>query len=304
MPYDDEEEEGDFDYTMVIVMSKDNFFYRAKYAYEIKQEITHIPVDDLFILKEVWLDELEFDIPTTPRLTVCPDYLLEAAFVKKPNLMWLLKDHYPETAYEMFIHEATIGEILRRNPHPLVTEYYGIVIERGKLVGLAWKHYGIFFGAYLDSYTTSPRQCSLTQLQNDLYDAVSHLHSLGYTHKDIKPDNLVFDDENNRLVLIDFDSAAPLGGLLGLKQGTPGYVDMEQRVSQEGNDWFAVENVEADMEMVVLGPVEWGMLLLVRMRMRGVSRFCVLILGRKFTCRLDRDHSVDDINIVISCQRS
>ena len=47
----------------------------------------------------------------------------------------------------------------------------------------------------------------LNSISRDLIEGAKFLHSRGIAHLDIKPDNLVFDEEKNRLVMIDFDIA-------------------------------------------------------------------------------------------------
>lgn len=63
---------------------------------------------------------------------------------------------------------------------------------------------------------------------SQLMEAVAHCHRLGVAHRDIKPDNILF-DERNRLKLADFGSAEifkegePMSGIVG----TPYYVAPE-----------------------------------------------------------------------------
>lgn len=61
-----------------------------------------------------------------------------------------------------------------------------------------------------------------------LVQALAHCHSLGVAHRDIKPDNILFDDRN-RLKLADFGSAELFkeGQLMSGVVGTPYYVAPE-----------------------------------------------------------------------------
>ncbi|XP_068663559.1 phosphoenolpyruvate carboxylase kinase 1-like [Aristolochia californica] len=70
-----------------------------------------------------------------------------------------------------------------------------------------------------------------------LMEAIAHCHSRGVAHRDIKPDNILFDDRN-RLKLADFGSAdcfgvgRPLRGIVG----TPYYVAPEVVAGREYNE--------------------------------------------------------------------
>lgn len=93
-------------------------------------------------------------------------------------------------------------------------------------------------------------------MYQDLDDAVRHLHKHFVIRNDIKPENLIF-DEDDRLVLIDFDSARPKGYRLGLKGSTEGFANLNSELAVEENDLFAMKNTLDAIEFVILG-VELG----------------------------------------------
>ena len=81
--------------------------------------------------------------------------------------------------------------------------------------------------------------------------ALEHLHSVGFVHADLKPDNILV-DEGLAVRLIDFGFAAPVGQKLSGFKGTWGYVAPEQaggRISEKTD----VFNLGAALYWVLTG---------------------------------------------------
>lgn len=75
----------------------------------------------------------------------------------------------------------------------------------------------------------------LPKLMPDMVESLLYLHEQGWTHRDVKPDNFMFNKEAGEMKLIDFALAkriaGGLGKLLGMKsktQGTASYMSPEQ----------------------------------------------------------------------------
>ncbi|RDX81142.1 Phosphoenolpyruvate carboxylase kinase 1, partial [Mucuna pruriens] len=87
------------------------------------------------------------------------------------------------------------------------------------------------FDRIADGPLPEPHAASLVK---QLLEAVAHCHALGLAHRDIKPDNILFDEGNN-LKLSDFGSAEWFGEerRMGGVVGTPYYVAPEVLTGRE-----------------------------------------------------------------------
>lgn len=72
------------------------------------------------------------------------------------------------------------------------------------------------------------------QLANALLSVIGHLEHHGLLHRDIKPDNIIFDPDSGKTVLIDFGSAVAAGPT-NEAAGTPGYAPPEAFFGNPGD---------------------------------------------------------------------
>lgn len=76
-------------------------------------------------------------------------------------------------------------------------------------------------------------------LGKQLIDAISHIAALGFVHRDIKPDNIMFKDEGNTPVLVDFGLVRDLSAIsltqtwINCGPGTPYFAAPEQLNNQK-----------------------------------------------------------------------
>ncbi|KAH7865295.1 hypothetical protein Vadar_004820 [Vaccinium darrowii] len=82
---------------------------------------------------------------------------------------------------------------------------------------------------------SEPESASIFQ---PLISAIAYCHHLGVAHRDIKPDNVLFDSRYNKLKLADFGSAEWFGsgGTMSGVVGTPYYVAPEVLSGREYNE--------------------------------------------------------------------
>ncbi|KAF2177367.1 hypothetical protein K469DRAFT_720700 [Zopfia rhizophila CBS 207.26] len=175
-------------------------------------------------------------------------------FIKRPNLA--LFDRYidrgrPNAMAKAILSEAKVCEILRRNPHPYIAEYRGCEVSHdGRITGLCWTkltdslmqrvnpHYkgkGIF---RYNPGSLNDKDGVLEKIKA----GIQHLHQLGLVHNDINPSNIMFDEEDNP-VIIDFDSCRPIGYSLEEVGRTYQWFDENVNTASPNNDLDALEEI-------------------------------------------------------------
>lgn len=88
-----------------------------------------------------------------------------------------------------------------------------------------------------------------------LKSALYHLHSLGWAHNDIHPNNIMV-SEKGMPILIDFGSAREIGAKLGTSRGTKEWIDGEMKdyhTSNKRHDFFALEKIRKWLDDQIFG---------------------------------------------------
>jgi serine/threonine protein kinase len=113
-------------------------------------------------------------------------------------------------------------------------------------------HYDVTLGEFID--TNDAQRFDITRCVQDIETGISHVHSLGILHCDIKPDNIFVDLRNERFVIGDFDSVHHEGETVRSKTGTSGWVPLERETRGFGRyaiDWCSLSAIRKWLELKI-----------------------------------------------------
>lgn len=161
-------------------------------------------------------------------------------YVKRPRLLsWGPEDRGSVAA--LVLQEAKVCEILKMHPHPNIARCRGCLVENGRITGLCFTNYKS------DLKKTLAERKDIMEKEKLAYckaieEGMRHLHELGLAHNDINPSNIMMDD--GRPVVIDFDSARPIGEKLGDKAGTFKWELEGAESSEVDNDLYGLVKIQ------------------------------------------------------------
>lgn len=148
----------------------------------------------------------------------------------------------PELAHEAairtrFTREAQMAAQLA---HAHIVPIYDV----GEQDGLAYFVMAIVHGGNLGTLLTrEPRQPvdEARRLLAEIADALAYAHLRGVIHRDIKPDNILLDENSGRAMVTDFGIARAMEGssrltATGIAVGTPAYMSPEQALGDRDVD--------------------------------------------------------------------
>lgn len=164
-------------------------------------------------------------------------------YLKRPNLSLYNEaesmSNYTEKIAAFMRAEASVFKALRTSPHDNLIMSRGCLVSDGRVTALCLPKLKITLrdrvqslGQYVDTAKYIPT----------LRASIAHLHNLGFAHNDVNPLNVMF-DADDKIMLIDFDAALPLGEEL-IKFGTDKWNDGHSDVSCIRNDLNGLELIE------------------------------------------------------------
>ena len=138
---------------------------------------------------------------------------------------------------ERFRREARTAA---RLAHPNIVPLHGF----GEVDGLLYLVMGYVQGEPLSARMRHGERLPFAEARRigaEIADALDHAHGRGVVHRDVKPDNILIDDETGRALLTDFGIAKARGAGPSVTQaggviGTPAYMSPEQAMGQDELD--------------------------------------------------------------------
>lgn len=141
-------------------------------------------------------------------------------YIKRPKLLSYHELACSGLIAKRFLDEARTLELIRHNPYPNIAHFAGCVVESDRIVGLALTRYSVELGDRIrmaaPDHSTRPHAYMAT-----IVAGLEHLHSLVLAHKDLKPPNIML-NEQDVPVIVDFGSCKPLGETF-YDGGSPGW---------------------------------------------------------------------------------
>ncbi|KAK2762585.1 hypothetical protein FQN54_000758 [Arachnomyces sp. PD_36] len=197
-------------------------------------------------LERISDDKIYPKTPEDTALTMAPPYapqgLSTSVFIKKPGLI-----SYDVVEGSDFIPRETLNEVfimeqVSKLHHPNIIPYYGCVIRRGRIAGIALQRLDQTLAQYAISKPGEFHKLDKSKFVDEVQSAVDSLHAIGPAHNDINPGNIMIKDGDGGAkmpVLIDFGSCGPFGKNLQ-SCGSPGWFEEDFNTSERKHDEYSM----------------------------------------------------------------
>ncbi|KAL6365569.1 hypothetical protein LRP88_01569 [Fusarium phalaenopsidis] len=156
----------------------------------------------------------------------------EETWLKQPLIHAYSKGDSSTWIAELFLDEIKAHQLVEEHPHRNLVKFKGCLEKDGLVVGVLQKRYPMTLEFRVEAWLQPPYDA--TAFYNVIEAGLKHLHSLGFAHNDLNPNNVMVDAED-RLIIIDLGAAMPLGQFLH-QGGTAGWNDGFEENSSVSND--------------------------------------------------------------------
>jgi serine/threonine protein kinase, bacterial len=145
-----------------------------------------------------------------------------------PQLQQLIQDRFKQ--------EAIVLENLGKGSNGMIPMLYHYFVEQGDFYLVQEYIEGQSLSDRIRSYGVFT-ETQVRQFLNDILPTLTYIHSKGIIHRDIKPDNIMVRQSDNKPVLIDFGAVKEIMTTVmtpsantarSIVIGTPGFMPMEQ----------------------------------------------------------------------------
>ncbi|KAF7190877.1 hypothetical protein HII31_08036 [Pseudocercospora fuligena] len=238
-------------------------------AYVGKSSERSDDMDDADVLQYLEPIPAENIFPLMPEdVTGAPPFDALKHYLKAPQFTY--DDRAPGHTFvaDCLLHEASVLERFKKDPHPNIVTYYGCVVRDKRITHLMLKRYP---RTLPELEQTGLSDIERQVLRAQIEDGIRHLHSLGLAHNDINPgtvaeycvesivrehfadltsDNVCI-DADGRAVIVDFDSCLPFGE--PLMKGGPRAESDRTPLSDPESDFKGLRDIECFLHLDVTG---------------------------------------------------
>ncbi|KAI0433129.1 kinase-like protein [Xylaria sp. FL1042] len=202
---------------------------------EVREALQRVPDADIYP-----------EIPEGLNLKVAAmiDKSDDESYIKRPSLLTYETSDPLTLVRDIFLGEAQIMEHVSSLNHKNIVRYHGCQVRDSRLTGIVLeRHKCSLFEYFLWEWDKNSGALDSQRFMEELESAVSRLHMAGLAHNDLKPSNILL-DEDHMPVLIDFGSCRPFGARL-MEGGTPGWSNGQNLVvsSDKEHDHFSLAKI-------------------------------------------------------------
>lgn len=225
----------------VVVYQKDEYIYRAESSTVHSSDFSEATMDKFNC--SLIPDEHIFP-PVDKRVSVVVGMdSTKEFYVQRPHVSRYSACR-PNRVPSLFLQEIWIVEAIKRNPHKHLIKYYGCHVYGGRIRSMLVEK---CVDSLYERTWIKDRKVDKDAVIEQLFDAVAHLHRLGYCHNNINPSCILFRADGS-IALSGFQSCLPINARFVRKSGAPPFRDFSATHSRPENDFYSIEKVELYIE--------------------------------------------------------